>query len=472
MGNAAFEGDEEWDLSALPIPARSTLYALEPMGMGTALGESLSSYITRLAAAHCIFPGVLMNKVVEPLVQGKNVRLVHLSHGEKTNVLNGTGLRATLTVECFEALTQRRDLRHLTLLSWTEVLFIRGLIHGTKVWCPRCYEEWREMGQIVYDPLLWVLQPVTTCVRHRIALSQRCPYQDCGRRLPALCWRSYPGYCAYCQRWLGTSPGAALKTSITETEHVWQQWVTEQIGALVALSPRISVSPSKKHVAETLTFLLQQIFGGRSAALAHTLKLPRPIVNHWFHGRFPQIDMLLHMCYVLGLSLDAFLLQDATMLHPCVREVHEHLLNGKRVKIGNIIQESQNMQHALEDILAGNTYPPPSLAKVAMQLGHDVHVLSRWHPALCQAICIRHKEYTQQRTAARMQKHREELREAALKLHAKGLSLTRGRISRLLPQPGILRNPQLRQLLAEVSREVEQEKREGLSQGQAQNPKN
>jgi len=35
MGNAAFEGYDEWDLSPVHVPVRSTLFSLEPIGVGT-----------------------------------------------------------------------------------------------------------------------------------------------------------------------------------------------------------------------------------------------------------------------------------------------------------------------------------------------------------------------------------------------------------------------------------------------------
>ena len=37
-----------------PMPPRSRLYSLEPIGIGTPQTESLTSYISRLAAAHSV----------------------------------------------------------------------------------------------------------------------------------------------------------------------------------------------------------------------------------------------------------------------------------------------------------------------------------------------------------------------------------------------------------------------------------
>lgn len=42
------------NLELPPIPPRSRLYHLEPRGVGTSEVESLTSYLTRLAKAHCV----------------------------------------------------------------------------------------------------------------------------------------------------------------------------------------------------------------------------------------------------------------------------------------------------------------------------------------------------------------------------------------------------------------------------------
>src|SRR5215472_3167550 len=45
---------ESWDLAIPPVPARSRLYCLAPMGIGTPEVESLTGYIARLAEAHSV----------------------------------------------------------------------------------------------------------------------------------------------------------------------------------------------------------------------------------------------------------------------------------------------------------------------------------------------------------------------------------------------------------------------------------
>ena len=57
---------EETELSAPRMPPRSRLYPLVPVGVGTPYTESLTSYITRLADAHCVTTKVLVLRELFP----------------------------------------------------------------------------------------------------------------------------------------------------------------------------------------------------------------------------------------------------------------------------------------------------------------------------------------------------------------------------------------------------------------------
>ncbi len=150
---------EEWVLTLPPMPQPSTLYALGPIGIGTPYVESLTSYIARLALAHCVFPGVLMRHVIVPFAQrhstgeGRSATL-HLRDGKATGALNANQQTAMNAVKALEGLTKLQRLRALTMATWAEVFPLIGLIRTTRAWCPRCLEESRTGGRIVYEPLL------------------------------------------------------------------------------------------------------------------------------------------------------------------------------------------------------------------------------------------------------------------------------------------------------------------------------
>jgi TniQ len=189
-----------WDLTRPAVPPRSRLFSLSPVGIGTPMVESLTGYVTRLAAAH----GVIVRRLVESEILPHFGRSYLLSPVEarrscsfwqhsETRALNGTGTLARDFVRVLELLTLRDDLRWLTLRPWAEVLPMQGLLRRQRAWCPACYEEWRQAGAMLYEPLLWTLAPVTACVHHQRLLQQVCPYPDCRRPLPMLAPYSRPG---------------------------------------------------------------------------------------------------------------------------------------------------------------------------------------------------------------------------------------------------------------------------------------
>lgn len=460
MGNAAFDRYEEWDLSPLDVPARSTLYPLEPIGVGTSWVECLTSYIARLADAHCVFSGVLIYKMIIPLMSEytseERQHPLFRADGNKSNLLNGTGIRATIAVQSLETLTERTDLRALTLLTLTDVLPLRGLIRLTKAWCPGCYEEWRRAGKIIYDPLLWVLQEVSVCVRHSQYLRMSCPYSDCARSLPALTWRSQSGYCAYCHRWLGAQLEGA--NAVPEEELIWQQWVTQALGNLLASIPTISSPPKRERVNEVIVSAVNRVTNGDIAAFARALEISKNMVAHWYHGgRIPEVAQLLRFCYRLNISPCEVLCEGRETSWPRLRdEASLKPSPAKRRKKTEI--NRAHIYQVLEDAVMNDEQPPPPLAEVARRLGFgysDIHYLYECHREACSVIAARHLMYRRQRREARMQGYREEIKQIALRLRTQGVALTQKHIAPHMTQPGILRDPKVRDLLREVCRELE-----------------
>src|SRR5712692_544815 len=117
---------ERWQLTLPSIPAPGVLYALGPIGIGTPLVESMTSYIARLAEAHCVFPGVLMRKIIAPFAQShlmgtRGSVAMDIRDGKTTGAFNSAHHRARNAVNVLESLTQQHGLRALTMMTWTEV---------------------------------------------------------------------------------------------------------------------------------------------------------------------------------------------------------------------------------------------------------------------------------------------------------------------------------------------------------------
>ena len=119
---------EVWAPTREAPPPRSRLYSLEPIGIGTPEVESLSSYLNRLAQAHCVTVTTLIAHELLPHVgtpaPARAHRAAPPSHGGLRGLgqplarrIYGLGRTAATWVNGLEVVTGRCDLRFLTLLS-------------------------------------------------------------------------------------------------------------------------------------------------------------------------------------------------------------------------------------------------------------------------------------------------------------------------------------------------------------------
>jgi transcriptional regulator with XRE-family HTH domain len=448
----------QWDLTVDRLPTRSRLYAPAPVGMETAMGESLTSYLARLAAAHCIYPGVLLREIIVPFVEELEERDKESEQhplwrrdGSGSYLINVTGSRAQAALQALGTLTMRTDLGGLSLAALTEVLPLRGLTRSKLAWCSMCYEEWHANEQIVYDPLLWKFREISLCVRHGVRLQTSCPH--CARSLPHLAWRSRPGYCAFCA-WPLFGEQAERQELIDPEmpEFVWQQWVTGALGAIVAQLSSIQGCLGRERIRLAANHAVERLTDGNIAAFARFLDLSRNTVENWCQGkRIPELDMLLRLCYRLNLSLNEVLFQDAETLRPCFQDfIPDARFHSRRRAAIDKVQ----IFHLLEQVANSTEDPPPSLQEVSQRLSYQPTTLYKINRAACHAIAEHFTAYRCQLREKRLQRYREEIRQIALSLQAEQVALTQRHIARYLTQPAILRDPKVRELLREVCREV------------------
>jgi hypothetical protein len=115
------------------------------------------------------------------------------------SVVNGPKYMTRAIVAAIDQLTNRNDLRCLTLISWLKIW--RSYYCPLKyfcAWCPHCYQVWKEQEEVIYLPLLWLFKEVKFCPIHHTLLESRCPY--CRQTMLNFC---QPGYCSHCGEWLG-----------------------------------------------------------------------------------------------------------------------------------------------------------------------------------------------------------------------------------------------------------------------------
>lgn len=356
---------ESWELKKQTLPHRSRLFQLEPVGLNTPLVESLTGYIARLAEAHCVLLGVLMERELALFLKEfpKNISLNNNSGRTgvfgHTATLNGVGVMAADWVRALEALTLRNELRFLTMLTWAEVFPAKGLLRKNRAYCPACFQEWYYKGQIIYEPLLWALKAVDLCPYHHQPLLFQCLY--CSQPLVPLAWRSRPGYCSKCGQWQGISLDIefSIKGSQSAEQLKRQLICANSIGELIAAQGSVSWTPSREKIKKAFSICIDKITEGNIAAFANLIGKPKNTVWTWRTGKaVPQLNVLAQVCHCLKISVLDFLSCDS------LADKLDETQTISSIQISNIEicpRKNSNLnqlKQALEVIKDNEEYPP------------------------------------------------------------------------------------------------------------------
>lgn len=385
------ESYEEWDASIPDIPPRSRLYHLEPIGIGTPYVESLTSYIARLAGEHCVAPKYLAMKVILPM-QGhfaKTPKFYFRLHKvwRDSYSLNGISSMARQWVETLQTLTSCNDLRFLTMLTWREVIAADRLLRRSKAWCSLCYEEWRQAHQIIYEPLLWMLNGVDVCPVHLQPLVVRCP--GCLETLLLLSQEARPGYCHRCACWLGSS--SMMQTPENHADDFEKRlWRAKVVGELITAAPDLAVPPQKERIATMIGLCLDKYSRGDLSALARLVKVTKQSLWKYLRGDdLPYFATLLNICSNLSIPPLEFVTANSFPSSNSPHFMIDYVEAVPRTKGRWSAYGLQYVRQVLESLLAEEADPSPTVDEVARRLGCSADMLRRKFPDLCRAITSR-----------------------------------------------------------------------------------
>lgn len=453
MASSAEDLCELWDDIPRPAHSHSFLYYLEPMGMGTELSESLTSYIARLADAHSVHLTTFLTKTIVPYLDGsyhgRQPYAYRTSFWAGSAVLNGVTPFAERLVQILEHLTMRQDLRFLTMLPWKAVLPPHQLVRRTRAWCAMCFEEWRESEKVVYEPLLWAMRDVQRCPVHACVLQSTCPF--CIRAHPPLTPRAQPGYCSSCNHWLGSrNAGKTDLPAISQAEIQWNQWVENGVGTLIAVAPNLSSPLSRYNIARAT----EQVTNGNQLASARRLHVTQASIWKWLEGKsVPQLGTLLQICFHLGVSPLAFL---TGVIEPLAPPRGEELSSPMKERQPRPYKrfDVERMRGALETTLQREDEPPVSMAELARTLGYDQTIFRKYFPDLCKAISKRFLDSLREKRQERLQQVCDELRQVMLSLHAQGHYPGQRQLEQVLRKPTWLMEPEVYKTWRQVIEEL------------------
>ena len=386
---------DSWSLSPVPIPPRSQLYGLEPINIGTALVESLTSYVGRLAAAHSLKVGDLAGRVLsqasdpkDSIISPEARAAMRGGHGFKVSsyTVNGVTDRAIKWVQALERATCRRDLRYLTLLPFRYAL-PDHLFHRHRTWCALCFEQWRLNGQGVYEPLHWAIKTSSHCTVHLRQLSNICP--SCGRTMSALSVLFRPGYCGHCSSWLG-----ALDLKTDESQHALlteeQRWSWTQVGSLLAMLPAIDPTAARDSLRRSLTIYLGEIANGNVLAFSEYIRCPGGMLPACLADKeLPRIENLLRIARCLNVPVSSFFTPEGPTPADIAAAKEKVAIGRKRLVLPSrhAREIRQTLQTALDAAL------PVSVTEIARRLGYTTTCsLYEADRTLCYRITARYRQ--------------------------------------------------------------------------------
>ena len=288
------------------------LYHLVPLGTGTPMVESLTGYISRLAAAHVVSAGALLTEEILPRIPkgvpvgGKSRKSTDTCqlglNGPHT--INGLTERAEHWVRVLQHLTGADNLQSLTMLPLKGICSSQSLLRRNRAWCPRCYAERTQLGEETNEPLLWAINAVEVCADHRCPLRTVC--SGCEQRQPVLAGRSRPRHCWRCRKSLDSDGPAECgldKYPVVQRE----LWIAENVGSLLAKYSR-GYQPMRACFQENLKSCVSELADGNRSQLLRAAEVKEKTFDAWLSGTsMPELSNLLSFCHQLRIPILRFL---------------------------------------------------------------------------------------------------------------------------------------------------------------------
>lgn len=433
---------DRWLPDESVMPPRSRLYHLEPIGVGTSEVESLTSYITRLAQAHCVSVRQLL--LAEILPRFPNVYWTNGGRESRAAIchqlaqsFNATGTMANDAFNAVQVLTGYSDLHLLTMWTWRNVLSSHGLMRRTRAWCPACFDEWISASLPVYEPLLWTLKPISVCSQHNMRLHTSCPRAGCSRTSPMLPSTGHVGYCSYCQHWLGGKPTEPVADEeFSAQEHPWNVWVEQAVGEMLSYAPAVQTVPQLPQLADSLRVHFARLGLLTQRARKQSLPLVSSGLEGWMRGTSaPRLEFLLRCCQQLNV-LPLQVLVSGISIDGHVTRFDGLSIPPKNIWTKPVKFDALHYRSLLEEVLVADSLPPPSMCEVAKRLGKQQTFLRSRFPDLSRRISQRYMLYRHKAATERLYERCREVRIITFELHDQGLYPSSKRVRERMEQPG------------------------------------
>ncbi|MRH42087.1 hypothetical protein GH741_05285 [Aquibacillus halophilus] len=420
------------------ISNRSVLYNLKPIGIGTEMVESLTSYLSRLAFEHSTTVGQLVNKLIIPakskvhLIRSSEFGGNRFYEGAKT--INGYMDYASNIIYALGKLTSRTDLQELTLVNLKGVIPLRGLFKQSLTWCPVCIKEWRDDKSTVYYPLIWYLKLISVCHKHSCYLTDTCPH--CNKQQDILRRQSLIGICQHCFQRFDLVPF----TEEFSGDKEWQKYVVRNVSSLLSYEGRL-ISDRSSFLVNNLNRICEEVFDGRITNFSKQLNFAESSIRGWLSGEVtPSLEKQIFISHRLSIKIEQLLFDplNTDEIDVIVQEKKEEVLkstNDKR-KIDHDFVKKQ-----LEKIIQSRE--SISMSEAAEKIGVNKRTLYRNFRDLCIQISQKHKEYLGERKLQRIMDLKALIENSFIGLCEQRIYPSRRKMEHVMDKPGVLKEREL-----------------------------
>lgn len=436
MYNEFFYIDRNWQIST------STLYDIEPIGLGSIYCESITSFLVRLSELHLIKPGDLINKVLAPKLK-KEYLINSATFGgnrfyDGAKALNGVSENSMDLVNVLELLTSHRGLINLTLLKWDKVFTSRGLLKSSLSWCPRCLEEFKTKWGYYYYPLIWFIKPIRSCTKHNNWLISEC--SSCMKVVPVLHRSSINGLCPYCNEELSNSQTTQIPDSDMEKEN----YIVENISKLIAFSENLEYKLNKDIICSKLSHIDEYYRKECQKSLLEILDVPKATYYYWLRGEsIPTLQTITNICYSVGVSLFSFFFDNT--LNPSITT--------KKIIRDNVAIERKTIDYfQLEKTLRTYFHKdiPMSMVAIAVDINVNKRTLYKAFPDICKELSKKYQDYTKLKSSERKNEVIQLINKSVKELSEQGISTSQKNIENYLSANALIRENFAKEYLKEM----------------------
>lgn len=367
------------------LPPRAVLEPLVPIGAQTDRVESLTSYITRLAAGNLVSVSKLIYKLVLPQIPIKNTNSQISNVGwSDSHLVNGMGQTASDWVFALNVLTGRTDLAQLTFLPWVDTLPTKiSLVCRHRRWCPECLDEMLESGTAIHERLIWTVNSLQLCPWHLTKLEACCP--ACGHRhCSELPGRRLAGFCSRCFAWLGKASYES-RFQPNDSAYYYRAWVAKGFSLLLNRTPISEAAVDSKRLARMITAGVELRCDGVSAEFAMKIKRMKSVVTQWQKFQVvPSIQSLAEISYVFQIPFDCLIYCEQHAWN--YSTINRILPTSRQIKRAPSIHDRDKNRRILEEIVDGGHETLMTFRAVAKSLCIDQRFLRRQFPELARKV--------------------------------------------------------------------------------------